>query len=414
MIQGAECLAQTGEQHPADAATQKGKPLLLRGRPEPESPFEFAVTFDALYESMWKCRRGKLWKASVARYVLHGIDETLKLEEQIKAGKYLPRKPHTFTLTYPKERPCSSTHIRDRIVQRSLNDNVIYPAMTRSFIWDNMACQQGKGTTMAMDRLDRFLHRYYINNKNSNEGWVLQCDVEGYYRNMPHVKARECFARKLDGKTLDNAMAWLQRQYPYDTGFEPGSQMVQILGISLLDPMDHAAKEKLRAKIYERYMDDFIVVSSSYTFLEEARKLFSEELSAVGLWLHERKTRIYPLRDGIKMLGFTFRLTDSGKVLRIIDPKNVKHERKKLRRMSALVKAGKMARDKFDECFCSWKAHANMGNSYRLIQSMDGYVKSLFAEDTKNESSAEGNCGAEKTPGADAERHGEAGSNHGL
>ena len=414
MIQGAEHLAQKGEQHPADVATQAGKPLLLRGRPGACGPFDYAVSFDALYESMWKCKRGKMWKASVARFVLRGIEETLKLEEQIAAGKYLPRKPHTFTLTYPKVRPCSSTHIRDRIVQRSLNDNVIYPAMTRSFIWDNMACQQGKGTTAAMDRLDRFLHRYYINNENSNEGWVLQCDVEGYYRNMPHDKARECFARKLDETTLDNAMAWLQRQYPYERGFEPGSQMVQILGISLLDPMDHAAKEKLRAKIYERYMDDFIVVSSSYTFLEEARKLFSEELSAVGLWLHERKTRIYPLRDGLRMLGFTFRLTDSGKVLRIIDPKNVKHERKKLRKMSALVKAGKMTQGKFDECYCSWKAHANLGNSYLLLRRMDGYVKSLFTEVEANEGCSEGNCGVAETPGADAERHGEAGRDHGL
>ena len=103
---------------------------------------------------MWKCRCGKLKKAFVARFVTHGIEETLKLEKEIREGTYKPRKPKTFTLTYPKVRPCSSIHIRDRIVQRSLNDNVIYPQMTQSFIWDNMACQKGKGTTKAMDRLN--------------------------------------------------------------------------------------------------------------------------------------------------------------------------------------------------------------------------------------------------------------------
>ena len=136
--------------------------------------FNESMTFESLYDSMWKCKRGgKVKKASVARFVTHGIEETLKLEQQIADGTYLPRKPHTFTLTYPKVRPCSSTHIRDRIVQRSLNDNVIYPAMTRTFIWDNMACQKGKGTTRAMDRIDQFLHRFYINNGNSRDGWVL-------------------------------------------------------------------------------------------------------------------------------------------------------------------------------------------------------------------------------------------------
>lgn len=358
------------------------------------SDYQYSVTFEALYDSMWRCRCGKMWKASVARFVTHGIEETLKLEEELAAGKYLPRKPHTFTLYYPKLRPCSSTHIRDRIVQRSLNDEVIYPSMTRSFIWDNMACQKGKGTTKAMDRLDHFLRRYYINNGNSNEGWVLQCDVSGYYRNMPHDKARECFARHLDEETLDSSMKWLQRQYPYPVGFEPGSQMVQILGISLLDRMDHAAKERLRAKIYGRYMDDFYVISNDRAFLNAAKQVFAEELSAVGLALHEKKSRIYPLRDGIKVLGFTFRLTGTGKVIRIIDPKNVKHERKKLRRMVALIAKGEMTRDKFDECYTSWKAHARLGNSYQLIQRMDKYVNSLFKELNYNANRSQGNRGS--------------------
>ena len=126
--------------------------------------YDESVSFDELYESMWKCRRQKMKKASVARYVLHGIEETIKLEDELKQEIYKPRKPKKFKLTYPKLRDCSSTHIRDRIVQRSLNDNVIYPAMTRSFIWDNMACQQGKGTTKAMNRINHLLHRYFINN----------------------------------------------------------------------------------------------------------------------------------------------------------------------------------------------------------------------------------------------------------
>ena len=110
--------------------------------------FSESTEFEALYPSMWKCKCGKIKKASVARFVMHGIEECLKLEDELKGRiknrPYKPRKPKTFTLTYPKVRPCSSIHIRDRIVQRSLNDNDIYPKMTSGFIWDNMACQKGK------------------------------------------------------------------------------------------------------------------------------------------------------------------------------------------------------------------------------------------------------------------------------
>ena len=358
--------------------------------------FSESTEFESLYKSMWKCKCGKMKKASVARFVIHGIEETLKLEDELhyhgkKQGKkkpYKPRKPKTFMLTYPKVRPCSSIHIRDRIVQRSLNDNVIYPKMTSGFIWDNMACQKGKGTTKAMDRLNTFLHRYYINNGNSNEGWVWQFDIEGYYRNMRHSDARACFETKLDADTVDHAEEWLQRQYPYDIGYEPGSQMVQILGISLLNPLDHFAKEKVKAKIYERYMDDGFVISNSKEFLQECHNMMSKELSKFGMNFHEKKTRIFRLQDGIRILGFTFRLTKTGKVIRILNPENVKHERKKLVRMAHMVHKGEMTLDKYWECYNAWRAHAELGNSYKLILRMNKYAKDLLKEgdtdDTRN------------------------------
>lgn len=375
-MQGAECLTRTGEQYPCGCGSPNGvQPLAPQGT-RGNTPYAYSTGFEALWDSMWKCRRGKMWKASVARFVLHGIEETLRLEQEIREGTYRPRKPKTFTLTYPKERPCSSTHIRDRIVQRSLNDNVIYPAMTRSFIWDNMACQNGKGTTRAMDRLNRLLRRYFINT-GTNTGWVLQCDVHGYYRSMRHSDAEKCFRRRLDKETADHALAWLQRQYPGDVGYAPGSQMVQILGISLLDPMDHAIKEKLRAKYYLRYMDDFLIISRDREYLEKARRAIEAELAGFELHLHPEKTRIYPLTGGIKMLGFTFRLTKTGEVIRLIDPKNPKHERKKLYRM-----AQKTPEAKYWECYTSWKAHARLGKSWKLLSRMDKYAQDLM-EDQK-------------------------------
>lgn len=340
--------------------------------------FDESLEFDALYESMWKCKRGKMWKASVARFVVNGIDSTLKLEEELQSGKYHPRKPHTFTLTYPKVRPCSSMHIRDRVVQRSLNDNLIYPKMTKSFIWDNFACQKGKGTTHAMDRMKRFLRRYYINHNNSNNGYVLQCDIQGYYRNMQHDDAKQCFSKHLDEKTVDTCFEWLEYQYPRDKGYDPGSQMIQILGISLLDDIDHFAKEQLLCRIYERYMDDFIIISDNKEYLVNCRNELEKQLEKHGMRLHPKKTRIYRLSDGIPFLGFTFYLKKTGKVVLIIDPKNVKHERLRLYRMAQLVKKGERTKAKFYECLESWIAHANLGSSYKLVQRIRKYADGLM------------------------------------
>ena len=43
---------------------------------------EKVIGFDALYESMMKCKKGVMWKDSTAGYVLNGIERTMNLEKQ--------------------------------------------------------------------------------------------------------------------------------------------------------------------------------------------------------------------------------------------------------------------------------------------------------------------------------------------
>lgn len=38
------------------------------------------------------------------------------------------------------------------------------------------------------------------------------------------------------------------------------------------------------------------------------------------------------------------------------------------------------AKEDYDECYESWKAHAQKGNTYRLLQRMDEYYESLWRE----------------------------------
>ena len=146
---------------------------------------EKVVGFDALYESAQKCKKGVLWKDSVAHYILNIFTETLRLEEQLKGGTYHPRALKPFSVTsIGKKRTVMGVAFRDRVFQRSLNDNAIYPQITKSFIYDNAACQKNKGTDFARGRLICFLQKFY--RKHKTEGYVLQCDISGYYPNMRH------------------------------------------------------------------------------------------------------------------------------------------------------------------------------------------------------------------------------------
>ena len=375
MTQGAEVPADNGEQYHGDAVSLRTG-TTISGM----DYLEKVISFEALYESMLKCKKGVLWKESTASFYLNGVERVLKLEQQLRDGTYKARPPRQFKVMHPKEREIISIAFCDRVFQRSLNDNVIYPQLSKSFIYDNMACQKGKGTDKARDRLECFMQKSY--RKNGRNAYVLQCDIKGYYPNMRHEVAKAVFQSKLDPRIFAMASEVLDGQYAGEVGFNPGSQMVQICGISVLDKLDHYIKEQLRIKYYIRYMDDLILIHNDQEYLQRCRDIIRGELNSMGMDYNEKKTRIYPITRGIKFLGFIFRLSETGKVYRQIDPKNVKAERKKLARMAALVKKGELTREKVDACYGSWRAHASKGNSYHLLKRMDKFYKELWRSKT--------------------------------
>lgn len=335
------------------------------------------IGFEALYESAMKCKKGVIWKDSVAHYILNIIEETIKLEEQLKDGSYKPRPQKPFTVnSCGKVRTVMGVAFRDRVYQRSLNDNAIYPAMVKGFIYDNGACQKNKGTNFSRERLVCFLQRYY--RKHGTDGYVLQCDIKGYYPNMRHDVVEKTFKKQLAPEIYRMACEVMRGQYSGEVGYLPGSQMIQIAGISVLNGLDHFIKERLRIKLYTRYMDDFILIHEDKEYLEKCREEIAKQLEPMGFELHPKKTRIYPITEGIKFLGFIYRLTGTGKVVRMVLPKNVKDYRRKLRRLVNLAKKGRLTREKVDECYRSWRAHAEKGNSTKLLRRMDAYYRDLW------------------------------------
>ncbi len=359
---------------------------------------EEIIGFEALYESMNKCVKGVLWKDGVAFYYHNWIRETLRLERELHDGTYKERPPKFFTVTEPKTREIMSIAFRDRVYQRSLNDKAIYPMTTRSFIYDNHACQKGKGTDKARRRLVCFLQKYY--RKHGAEGYVLQCDIKGYYPNMWHDVAKQVLRKYLDDNIYQMAADILDN-FPGEVGFNPGSQIIQIVGITALNDLDHYIKERLLIEFYIRYMDDFNLIHEKYEKLEESLGSIQNILAGTHMELNMEKTHIRHIKDGIRFLGFYFRLTDTGKVVITIDPKKVKHERKKLRRMVALVKKGEKTRAQVDEHFESWKKSASFGDSFKMLQRMDEFYKSLWEEDDDGIlQKAENNDSGSETAGA--------------
>ena len=50
------------------------------------------LDFEHLLDSLYKCKKNVSWKESVANFYIHGIEQVLKLEEQLSNGTYVVQK----------------------------------------------------------------------------------------------------------------------------------------------------------------------------------------------------------------------------------------------------------------------------------------------------------------------------------
>lgn len=206
---------------------------------------------------------------------------------------------------------------------------------------------------------------------------MLKIDIKGYYPNMGHDFAERMLKEYLDNETHEMAVRALGH-LPGEVGYNPGSQIVQIVGIAALDKIDHYIKERLRVKCYIRYMDDFILLHEDRTFLERCLAEICSLLEAQHMKANKEKTSISRISEPIRHLGFVYRLTPTGKVVVLADPKKVKHERKKILRMVELVKRGEMAKVEVDAHFKTYKASVRYGCSHNLIRRLNQWYAGLW------------------------------------
>lgn len=337
------------------------------------------MDFEHFYIAMVKCKRNVMWKESVSRYFLNGIEETIKLTDEVAYGAYKPRAPFTFTITSPKKREILAVSFRDRCYQRPINDDLLYPVMSVGYIYQNMACQTGKGTDKARELLRQYLVKWRF-----KKGYILQMDIHNYYGSMDHKYVNDMYRSALSYNDYRIVMDVLDRQYAGKTGYRPGSQMVQITGTCYLANVDYDIVTELGIKDYIRYQDDFIMFHESKEHLKNCRDIIKSKLSAIGLTLNPKKTKIFEIGKPFEYLGFTWRITPSKKVLATAIGKNIKNKKRKYKRLLKKAHAGEVSKEYVDECFSGFLANLDKGNCYNLKQRLIKWYEVTWNEIQKD------------------------------
>lgn len=330
---------------------------------------------NALLEAFFKSRRGSDWKESVQKFEYCLWISSSRIKWDLIHRRYTQLPFVEFTLRERgKIRHIKSIHISDRVVQRSLCDNVLTPATEPYLIYDNGASQLYKGISFTYERLKNHLHKYY-RTYGTNEGYVLLVDFKGYFGSIPHDKLKEAYARVIPEEDLQWLINYLIDVNGGDRGVGIGSQISQNAGIFYPTPLDQYFKTVRGEKFYAAYMDDRYILCRTKEHARECLADMRKQAAALGLTINEKKTQIIKLSRGFTFLKVRFLLTETGKVVTYQCKDTFVRERRRLKR----YKNNGMDPERAAMCYRSWRGTVKAyHNNYYRIKRMDELFESLF------------------------------------
>jgi RNA-directed DNA polymerase len=372
--------------------------------------FEEVCKFNNLYNSYLKAKKCKSNSLDVLKFGYNLENELFKLQEELKTQTFKTGKYRHFIIFEPKERKISALPFRDRIVHHAICA-VIEPIFEKKFIYDSYACRKRKGTHAGVERLQKFIQNvkeldiksiiqdggslsmsrtevlehsqssknFEVQKSNanmkclfdSNKCYVLKCDVSKYFSSVNSEILKQIIREKISDKKLlyllDTIIDSSQQGIPI------GNLTSQLFANIYLNKFDEYIKYELKIKYYIRYMDDFVMLHQSKTYLNEVKEKVKVFFLSMRLTLHPKKAVIFPLTLGVDFLGY--RIFNDKKLVRKSTVKRfIKGVKVKIRKYDY----GDMKFDKLMESFNSWNAYMSYADSYALKKDIqERYLKNV-------------------------------------
>lgn len=344
--------------------------------------YEILTDMNVLYDAFQKCKKNTDWKYSVQKYEANLLANLNALRKSLINGTYRQKKFSEFDVCERgKTRHIKAIDISDRVLQRALCDNILFPAVKKYLIYDNGASQNGKGIGFSRKRLVKHLCDYY--KKYSNDGYILLMDYHNFFGSIPHNKTIEMLRKCIKDERVIKLLEYLISTFDGDIGVGIGSQISQIIGIYYLTPVDNFCKIVKGCKYYGRYMDDLYVIHNDIEFLKEVRNgiiVISKEL---GLTLNKNKTKIIKINKNFKFLKTRYFVTETGKIVRRANKDNIVRERRKLKKLKNRMDENLITFKEIENDYKSWRNSLKEYDNKHAVYSMDKLFEELFKTEVR-------------------------------
>ncbi|MDP2631159.1 MAG: reverse transcriptase/maturase family protein [Candidatus Uhrbacteria bacterium] len=271
--------------------------------------FNKITSLENLFLAWEKFKKGKIEKRDVCEFAMRVEDNIFALHDELVGDKYRHSSYENFFVHDPKRRHISKASVKDRVVHQAVAQ-VIEPIFERLFIFDSYSSRVGKGTHMAVKRLQKFLRKA---SKNGHvQVYALKCDVKKFFDSIRHDVILRLIGNVVRDEQSMSLIRKIVASYAIDDenlrGLPLGNVTSQLFANVYLDSLDHFVKEHLRMRWYLRFCDDFLIIHSDRALLEVVLPRIEEFLSRERtLALHPDKVTIRKFSQGIDFVGQVLR-----------------------------------------------------------------------------------------------------------
>ncbi len=365
--------------------------------------FDNVIKMQNYVDALQKCRKGVAWKNSVQDYIQNGVIEMYSTLTTVQDG-IAPRLTSSRRITIyerGKKRIIVPVSIRDRMTQRVLCDHALTPVLCKSLIYDNGASLAGKGVDFTRKRLE--IHLKEAIREYGSNFYALVFDFKGFFNSIPHKTCWRVLDEKFTDKRIKRLVMSIILSYQepeimlikndaereralYElnhlrrSGICLGSQISQVMALSVPSKLDHFVKDKKSVRHYIRYMDDGVIFSDSKEFLAGLYKEMQEVVRELGLSFNTKKTRIVKMSNGFTFMKVRYWVTSDGKIIKKLTRSGITRMRRKLKKFKGLVESGCIRMDDVYNSIQSWLAHSKIAKSYHTVKSMLKLYHKLFSD----------------------------------
>jgi retron-type reverse transcriptase len=213
--------------------------------------FDEIVEWKNLRLAAYKALRGKRTRLDARQFVSQFDSRLKQMADQLRDASFPLGRYHQFVIYDPKRRTITAPCFAERVLHHAIM-NVCEPVFEQHLIHDTYACRAGRGREAAIQRAQRFAHRFPS---------YLKLDIRKYFESVPRDRLLAGLERLFkDERVLELFASILYSFLPgHRRGLPIGSLTSQHFANFYLGRFDRFVKERLRLKGYVRYMDDMLL-----------------------------------------------------------------------------------------------------------------------------------------------------------